>query len=171
MNFDKVILVDEGDRELGTLDKLVAHEEGRLHRAFSIFIFNSQRELLLQRRAMGKYHSGGLWTNTCCSHPQPGYSSVKAAEKRLFEEMGLVADLNFAFKFTYKVPFENGLTEHELDYVYIGYSDMAPVPNEEEVMEWRYASLRQVEDELASDPEYFTSWFKLCFEKVQTLVK
>lgn len=171
MNFDKVILVDEQDRELGILDKMQAHEEGTLHRAFSIFIFNSKQQLLLQQRAVEKYHSGGLWTNTCCSHPQPGFTSVEAAQKRLFEEMGMRTHLEYAFKFIYKVPFDNGLTEHELDYVYFGYSDEEPKPNTDEVMDYRYADIDTIAIEMAAEPTKFTSWFNICFPKVETILK
>src|SRR4030042_2763439 len=129
MVMEKIILVDENDREIGTEEKLKTHEQGKLHRAFSIFVFNSKGELLLQRRAKGKYHSGGLWTNTCCSHPREGEKLEEAVHRRLKQEMGLDCPLKEAFSFIYKVRFENGLFEHELDHVFIGRVDGKPVPD------------------------------------------
>lgn len=164
---EQLILVDRHDRQIGTMEKLAAHEQGRLHRAFSLFVFNSQDELLLQRRAKQKYHSSGLWTNTCCSHPRPNEDTSEAVERRLLEEMGLRCEVSFAFSFLYKAQFENGLIEHELDHVYFGWSDETPVPCEKEVLSYRYASLEKVSEEIEIRPEQFTVWFKACFARVQ----
>lgn len=165
-NFDKVILVDEHDRELGTQDKLQAHVEGNLHRAFSIFIFNSKGQVLMQQRAAGKYHSAGLWTNTCCSHPQPGISMEQALQQRLMEEMGMSCTLEFQFSFRYKASFDNGLTEHELDHVYFGMSDTLPIPNPEEVDQYKYMDMGQLKDDIALHPEKYTAWMRIIMEKL-----
>jgi isopentenyl-diphosphate delta-isomerase len=156
-----VVLVDEHDNEVGTMEKLLAHQQGILHRAISVFIFNDNRELLLQRRALGKYHSGGLWTNTCCSHPKPGEDAGDAASRRLFEEMGIVADIQTEFTFLYRTTFENGLTEHELDHVFSGTSNDIPQPDPDEVMEWKYLSIDAIIKEIEAHPEQFSYWFKL----------
>ena len=163
-----LVLVDPMDRAIGTMEKLAAHEQGLLHRAFSLFVFNSKNELLLQRRAVGKYHSGGLWTNTCCSHPRPEEDTAKAVTRRLYEEMGMSCDVTHGFSFIYKAAFGNGLIEHELDHVYFGWSDERPVPNTEEVVSYRYLSLEQVENEIHASPEHFTVWFKACFAQVKS---
>lgn len=160
-----VVLVNEKDEAIGTMEKMEAHQKGLLHRAFSIFIFNSKQELLLQKRASGKYHSGGLWTNTCCSHPRPHEPLILAAERRLKEEMGLQCDLNKAFSFVYKVSFDGGLTEYELDHVLTGITDDEPVLNVSEASEWRYISISDLEKELENNPEDFTFWFRLCVMK------
>ena len=130
---DFVVLVDENDNELGVMKKMLAHEKGVLHRAFSVFIFNSKGELLLQQRANHKYHSAGLWTNTCCSHPRPNETIKDAAHRRLFEEMGMVCDLKIIDNFIYKANFDNGLIEHEFDYIIKGFSDAVPAINKDEV--------------------------------------
>lgn len=160
-----VVLVDEQDRETGTMEKMQAHLEGRLHRAISVFIFNSKKELLLQKRAAGKYHSPGLWTNTCCSHPRPGESVKQAARRRLMEEMGMETDLHRSFTFVYRAEFDNGLTEHEFDHVFTGKSDVAPQPADEEVQAWRYVNIDMLETEMKADPAQFTEWFRICYEK------
>ncbi|GAL87272.1 isopentenyl-diphosphate delta-isomerase [Sporocytophaga myxococcoides] len=146
------------------MDKLEAHQKGLLHRAISVFLFNSEGKLLLQQRAKNKYHSGGLWTNTACSHPYPGESTLQAAIRRLKEEMGLETNLTKAFQFTYRAEFTNGLIEHELDHVYVGSSDIDPDPDREEVMDFTYLSLEEIENKLNSTPELFTEWFKLCYK-------
>ncbi|MBX9850355.1 MAG: isopentenyl-diphosphate Delta-isomerase [Cytophagaceae bacterium] len=161
-----VVLVDEHDNELGVLDKLAAHRIGALHRAFSVFVFNSKGELLLQQRADDKYHSGGLWSNTCCSHPAKGEAIADAARRRLKEEMGFECEVFFKFIFSYRIEFENGLTEHELDHVYFGICDETPTPNSSEVKNWRYISLPKLQEELAQSPEKFTGWIRICLPEV-----
>lgn len=161
-----VILVDQDDRETGVMEKIQAHREALLHRAFSVFVFNSKGELMLQQRALGKYHSPGLWTNTCCSHPRPGEDSEAAAHRRLQEEMGFDCTLTKIFHFTYKAPFDNNLTEHEVDHVFVGFSDTLPVINPEEVESYRFATLDDITVEMAENPELFTVWFQIAFERV-----
>lgn len=168
---ERIILVDENDNAIGPIEKLEAHEKGLLHRAFSVFIFNSKGELLLQKRASGKYHSADLWTNTCCSHPNYGEKTQDAIRRRLKEEMGMTVEVDFKFKFTYKASLENKLTEHEIDHVYFGISDDSPLINHEEVSDWKYISLKDVHKEIESHPELYTSWFKICFPDVLTHFK
>ncbi|MCX2494390.1 isopentenyl-diphosphate Delta-isomerase [Pedobacter sp. PF22-3] len=163
---EQVILVDVNDVPKGQMDKMEAHEKGLLHRAFSVFIFNSKRELLLQQRAMSKYHSRGLWTNTCCSHPRIGESNINAAKRRLIEEMGMDCELNFLFKFTYKASFENGLTEHEIDHVYFGMSNELPVINKEEVESFKYIDLDTLKKDIAVNPSAYTPWLRICLDEV-----
>ena len=163
---EKVILVDEDDNELGTMEKMEAHIKGELHRAFSVFIFNSNGELLLQQRALDKYHSPGLWTNTCCSHPRLNEETHDAAQRRLVEEMGMHSSVKEAFSFIYKSKFDNDLTEHELDHVFIGQDDTLPKINTEEVASYRYVSLADLEQEIKHDPEAFTTWFRICLARV-----
>ena len=160
-----VILVDEEDNEIGTMEKMQAHKEGRLHRAISVFIFNSKKDLLLQKRADGKYHSPGLWTNTCCSHPRAGENPKQAAIRRLTEEMQLSCPLKFAFSFIYNAKLENGLIEHEFDHVFTGLADRPPKPDEKEVGGWRYISIDKLDAELRAKPEQFTEWFRICCDK------
>jgi isopentenyl-diphosphate delta-isomerase len=161
-----VILVDERDNHIGEMEKMEAHRKGLLHRAFSVFIFNSKGEMLLQQRARQKYHSGGLWTNACCSHPLPGEKVSDAASRRLFEEMGFVVPIEKIFDFTYRAEFENGLTEHEFDHVFYGiYND--PVEfNREEVMDYCYRSVEAVREDLERSPEKYTAWFRIVFPNV-----
>lgn len=161
-----VILVDHDDRETGVMEKIQAHREALLHRAFSVFVFNNKGELMLQQRALGKYHSPGLWTNTCCSHPRPGEETEAAAHRRLQEEMGFDCTLTKIFHFTYKAPFDNKLTEHEVDHVFVGFSDTLPVINPEEVESYRFATLDDISVEMAENPELFTVWFQIAFERV-----
>ena len=168
MGTDFVILVDEQDNELGTMEKLQAHLEARLHRAISIFIFNSNKELLLQKRAATKYHSANLWTNTCCSHPKPNEKTADAAHRRLQEEMGIDCSLQSVFSFTYLAKLENGITEHEFDHVFLGFTNDIPTLNAEEASTYKYVSLDQIENELKQNPEQFTVWFKLIFERVKS---
>jgi len=162
---EKVILVDEHDNAIGVMEKLEAHEKGLLHRAFSVFIFNVEGELLLQRRALSKYHSAGLWTNTCCSHPRPEEDILKAAERRLMEEMGMKVPLQHKTTFIYKTAFDNGLTEHELDHVFVGFSNDVPQINKEEVESYRYLNLEKLKNEINQNPAQFTSWFKIALER------
>ena len=162
-----VVLVDEQDQQVGIMEKMAAHIVPRLHRAFSIFIFNSKGELLLQQRAFSKYHSPGLWTNTCCSHPRNGESIDKAAERRLLEEMGLRCDMHEVFTFIYKAPVGLGLIEHEYDHVFFGQSDDIPVINTEEVESWKYMSLDDISSDMKVHPEQYTEWFKISFDRIR----
>ena len=161
-----LILVDEQDKECGKMGKLQVHKLGLLHRAFSIFIFNSKGQLLLQQRADEKYHSGGLWTNTCCSHPEFGEELNDAVSKRLFEEMGLVSKTEFAFSFIYNAAFDNGLIEHEFDHVFIGISDELPKPDRSEVQNWKYMDIPAIQKDIIENPAIYTVWFKMCFADV-----
>jgi isopentenyl-diphosphate delta-isomerase len=158
---EKVILVDEQDREVGTAGKTEAHQKGLLHRAFSIFIFNSKKELLIQQRALHKYHSAGLWTNTCCSHPRPGEDTLEAAKRRLEEEMGMKCELKKEYEFTYKATFENGLSENEYDHVYSGKTSLNPVPNAEEVASWKWIKPYDLKKDIEAYPEKYTAWLKI----------
>lgn len=164
---DFLILVDENDKQWGKLEKLLVHQLGLLHRAFSVFIFNSNGELLLQQRADEKYHSGGLWTNTCCSHPQFGEEIPDSIRRRLFEEMGMQCKTKFAFSFLYRANFENGLTEHEFDHVYFGISDTLPMPEKSEVKDWKYMSISSIENDISNRPEAYTEWLKICLPEVK----
>ena len=162
-----VILVDENDQPIGTMEKMEVHQKALLHRAFSVFIFNSKGEMLLQKRAAGKYHSPGLWTNACCSHPQPGLETIAAATKRLQEEMGFTTSLNKAFDFIYKAPFDNGLTEYEFDHVLVGNYEGVILPNSEEVADYCYLSLPEIKNLLGSNASDYTAWFKIAFPKLE----
>jgi len=163
-----VILVDKNDYEIGIMKKLKAHQGGRLHRALSVFVFNEKNELLLQKRALSKYHSGGLWTNTCCSHPQPGENVQFSAERRLREEMGLTCHLTYAFQFQYETKLNNNLIENELDHVFIGYSRELPNHDPAEVEEWKYMSIESLNKEFATNPRKYTEWLKICFNQLKT---
>jgi isopentenyl-diphosphate delta-isomerase len=163
---DEVILVDENDSEIGQMEKLEAHQKGLLHRAFSIFIFNYKGEILLQKRALSKYHSAGLWTNACCSHPRPNEAIEDAANRRLAEEMNLKLELKYLFKFTYKTEFENNLTEHEIDHVFIAHSNSEPVLNPNEAIDFKYISQSDLINDLIDNPSHYTSWFRICIHKV-----
>lgn len=163
---DVVILVDEIDSVLGTMDKMKAHEQGLLHRAFSVFIFNSENEILLHQRAKSKYHSPGLWTNTCCSHPRPGEETLAAAQRRLVEEMGFSCELKERFNFTYKADVGSGLTEHEFDHVFTGIFNGTPNINHFEVANWRYTDIDTIKSELVLNPDRFTVWFKIAFDQL-----
>lgn len=163
---NQVILVDAKDQELGYCDKLAAHVQGRRHRAISVFIFNGSGELLLQQRAQHKYHTPGLWTNTCCSHPMAGENTADAAKRRLAEEMGMVVPLTFLFTFEYRADLDNGLIEHEIDHVFIGKSEAHPLLNPDEAKAYKWASLAQIKKELSSTPELYTPWFKLIYQRV-----
>lgn len=161
-----VVLVDENDQEVGLMEKMEAHEKGLLHRAFSVFVFDSNGRFLLQRRALEKYHSGGLWTNACCSHPRDGETAKEAAERRLMEEMGFVVNVERQFSFIYKSELDKGLTEHELDHVFFATYEGEIKPNPEEVMETKYVELKDLKEEMKSHPDRFTEWFKICFDEV-----
>jgi isopentenyl-diphosphate delta-isomerase len=162
---EEVILVDEQDSVTGTMEKLEAHEKGCLHRAFSVFIFNDKHEMLLQQRAMSKYHSAGLWTNACCSHPRPGEETQAAAHRRLKEEMGLETDLTYSGNFIYKAAFDNGLTEHEFDHVFTGKTDRQPVLNKAEAEDYAWQTVAQIKEQVVLHPEKFTAWFKIALYK------
>ena len=163
-----VILVDENDTPTGTMEKIEVHQKALLHRAFSVFIFNSKGEMLLQKRADNKYHSPALWTNACCSHPAPGQDTLEAATKRLQEEMGFTTSLEKVFDFIYKAPFDNGLTEHEFDHVFTGTYNEAVIPDKEEVSDYCYKTTEEIKSSLQSHPEKYTEWFKIAFPKLQT---
>ena len=165
MNEEQVILVNENDEQIGLMPKMEAHEKAVLHRAFSVFIFNSNNELMLQQRAAHKYHSPLLWTNTCCSHQRDGETNIEAGTRRLQEEMGFTTSLKETTSFIYKAPFDNGLTEHELDHIMIGYYEQAPVINPDEVEDWKWMPLENVRTDIAAQPELYTVWFKIIFEK------
>lgn len=163
---EKVILVDKKDKEVGSMEKQEAHIKGLLHRAFSVFIFNDKNELLLQRRALKKYHSGGLWTNTCCSHPRKNETTLDAANRRLVEEMGMRCIIKKQFDFIYKAQLDNNLYEHEFDHVFFGFSNEQPLINTEEVEEYTYKTLEDIGNEIKKTPEKYTEWFKICFKEV-----
>ncbi|MEX0636084.1 MAG: isopentenyl-diphosphate Delta-isomerase [Ferruginibacter sp.] len=165
---EQVILVNPQDEPIGLMGKIEAHKKGLLHRAFSIFIFNKNGEMLLQQRAFEKYHSGGLWTNTCCSHPQPGENTAAAAVRRLQQEMGFQTELKKSFSFVYKTAFDNGLIEHEVDHVFIGEYEGAILPNVEEVYNYEYRSMNSIREAIQSTPQLFTSWFKIAFPTLET---
>jgi isopentenyl-diphosphate delta-isomerase len=162
---EQVILVDPNDNPIGTMNKMEAHEKAVLHRAFSVFILNDKNEVMLQQRAAHKYHSPLLWTNTCCSHQRVGETNIEAGKRRLFEEMGFTADLKELFHFIYKAPFDNGLTEHELDHVMIGYSNENPVINPEEVESWKWMSIEAIKEDMTANPNDYTVWFKIIFDE------
>lgn len=163
---EQVILVDREDVPLGIIGKMEAHELGLLHRAFSVFIFNSKGELLLQQRAFDKYHSAGKWTNTCCSHPRPFEDIHAAANRRLKEEMGMACVLNYGFNFVYKAVFSNKLTEYEYDHVFFGDTDELPLLNPSEVASYKYMNLAELEEDLQINPHLYTAWLKVCINKV-----
>lgn len=161
-----VILVDENDREIGTMEKMEAHRIGALHRAFSVFLFNNSGEMLIHRRAEHKYHCGGKWSNACCSHPVRGVDLADCLNNRLFHEMGIKTELFKAFEFKYRAELDNGLIEHEYDHIYTGRYDGIPAPNPNEADDWRYVPVSALRREIAEAPEAFTPWFKMLFEKV-----
>ena len=163
---DKVILVNENDQEIGTEFKLKAHVEGKLHRAFSIFIFNDKGKLLLQRRALSKYHSGGLWTNSCCSHPKPKEEVVDATHRRLKEELGFDCEMKELFSFLYKSKMDKGLIENEFDHVFVGKFNGIPQINKEEVEEIKWVGYNLLREDVKKNPEKYTYWFKECYIKV-----
>jgi len=171
MNQEFVILVNEKNEQLGLMEKMEAHQKAILHRAFSVFIFNEKNELLLQQRAAEKYHSPLLWTNTCCSHQRDGETNIEAGKRRLDEEMGFTCSLEEVFSFIYKAPFDNGLTEHELDHVMIGYYNENPNINKDEVENFKWMSLGDVSDDINNHPEKYTAWFKIIFQKFYSYIK
>ncbi|TNE54512.1 MAG: isopentenyl-diphosphate Delta-isomerase [Bacteroidetes bacterium] len=157
---EQLILVDREDREIGTMPKMEAHRKGLLHRAFSVFVFNERDELLIHQRAKGKYHSPGLWTNTCCSHPRKSEGTKEAAKRRLMEEMGFECELKQGFSFIYRADLGNGLIEHELDHVFVGRWNGVPAPNAEEVAQVRWLKIPELLDEIQEEPERYTYWFR-----------
>lgn len=164
---EEVILVDENDNAIGTMEKMEAHRRGLLHRAFSLLVFNSKGQLLLQKRSWKKYHSGGLWTNTCCSHPRPDEDIQKAIRRKLMQEMGIDATPEFSHKFIYRTSLENNLTEHEYDHVYTARYDGEPSINHDEVDEWRFEDVSQLRDAIEKSPQDFTYWFRLIMDQIK----
>ena len=163
---EEVILVDEHDNAIGTMEKMEAHRRGALHRAYSVLIFNTKGELLLQQRAAAKYHSGLLWTNTCCSHPRPGEAIEQSAQRRLLFEMGIDTPLSLAFTFIYRATLDHDLIEHEFDYVFTGTFDGDPEINRDEVENWRFVSLDTLREDVARSPESYTQWFRVILERL-----
>ncbi len=163
MTEEKVILVNKNDEQIGVMPKMEAHQKGVLHRAFSVFVLNDNNELMLQQRALHKYHSPGLWTNTCCSHQRVGESNIEAGTRRLQEEMGFTTALKDTISFIYKAPFDNGLTEHELDHILLGNFNGMPQINEDEVAAWKWMPLNEVKTDIQKHPELYTEWFKIIF--------
>jgi isopentenyl-diphosphate delta-isomerase len=170
VKIDKVILVDEEDNQTGTVEKMEAHKKALLHRAVSVFIFNSKNQMLIQKRALNKYHSPGLWTNTACTHPLPGESDKDAAKRRLAEEMGLSTDLNEVFNFIYKAKLDNDLTEHEFDHVFIGFSDNLPNINTDEVADYKYILIEALRKDIAINPGHYTAWFKIILKSIKRII-
>jgi len=164
---EQVVLVNTSGEAIGAMEKMHAHQLGELHSAFSVFIFNAAGQMLLQQRALNKYHSGGKWTNTCCSHPRPGEDLKSAAQRRLMEEMGMACELQYLFDFIYRAELDNDLIEHEYDYVFVGFSNTLPVPVPAEVADYQYISIEDLEEKLNSDPERFTAWLKICFKQLK----
>jgi isopentenyl-diphosphate delta-isomerase len=172
LNTDQeVILVNEQNEAIGKMEKMEAHRKAQLHRAFSVFIFNSKGEMLLHQRALNKYHSGGLWTNACCSHPSPGEETLVAASRRLKEEMGFNTNLREAFHFIYKAGFENGLTEYEFDHVYIGVYDGPVKANADEVKDYCFKPMDAIDTSLITHPQKYTPWFRIAFPKLEAYMQ
>jgi isopentenyl-diphosphate delta-isomerase len=166
-----MLFVDEQDQPVGSMEKMEVHQKALLHRAFSIFIFNSRGEMLLHKRADKKYHSAGLWTNACCSHPRPGEDTRAAAEKRLHEEMGIVTPLNKAFDFVYRAGFDNGLTEYEFDHVFVGAYNGEIFPDDEEVSDYCFKTIDEIKSSIQSHPQKYTEWFKIAFPKMEAYLE
>ena len=162
---ENVVLVDKNDNPIGLMEKIEAHRRGLLHRAFSVFIIDDASRLLLQRRSQTKYHSPGLWTNTCCSHPRNGEILIDAANRRLMQEMGMSANLKHMFSFIYRAEFDNGLIEHEFDHVFIGKSNSDPVINSDEVCEWKWTEIKKIKKDIIENSHHYTEWFKIIFNK------
>lgn len=168
---ENVILVDEHDNELGLMEKMEAHRKGLLHRAFSVFVINGNGELMLQQRAFEKYHSGGLWTNTCCSHPRHGEATIEAAHRRLMEEMGFDCHLTKLFDFTYEAELDKGLTEKEFDHLYLGFYDNEPHINPEEVADWKWVDINELNKDIKENPDHYTAWFRIIYNRFYENVK
>ena len=162
---ENVVLVDRNDNPIGLMEKIEAHRRGLLHRAFSVFIIDDASRLLLQKRSQTKYHSPGLWTNTCCSHPRNGEIIIDAANRRLMQEMGMSANLKHMFSFIYRAEFDNGLIEHEFDHVFIGKSNSDPVINPDEVCEWKWTEIKKIKKDIIENSHHYTEWFKIIFNK------
>ncbi|MDG1264312.1 MAG: isopentenyl-diphosphate Delta-isomerase [Flavobacteriaceae bacterium] len=171
MEEEKVILVTPKDEPIGMMPKMEAHEKAVLHRAFSVFVINSKNELMLQQRAFEKYHSPGLWTNTCCSHQRSQEGNIEAGTRRLKEEMGFETDLEYLFNFIYKAPFDNGLTEHELDHVMLGRYENKPKINPNEVASWKWMHIDKIHVDLINNTENYTAWFAIIFERFYNHLK
>ena len=171
MNKELVVLVDHEDRQLGTMEKIEAHSKALLHRAFSVFIFNSKYELLLQKRASSKYHSGGLWTNTCCSHPREGEEILDAAKRRLIEEMGIDTSLRKVHDFIYKAELDNDLTEHEFDHVLYGIYNEDPIINKDEADDFKWIDMDSLNEDIKTNGNNYTIWFKIAFEYFYNYLK
>ncbi len=167
MKEERVILVDEQDKEVGTMEKIEAHEKALLHRAFSIIVFNDAGQMMLQRRALSKHHSPGLWTNTCCSHPRPGESLEEATRRRIVEEMGFECEMHEVFSFIYKAAFDRGLTEHELDHVFMGIHNDDPLINPEEAEEWKWIDVDDLLADMKESPDNYTVWFKIALKEME----
>ena len=170
MTEEEVILVNEQDEKIGLMPKMEAHEKALLHRAFSVFVFNKDNQLMLQQRALDKYHSPGLWTNTCCSHQRDGESNIDAGTRRLQEEMGFTVPLEEKASFIYKAPFDNGLTEHEFDHVLVGHFDGTPQINPAEVADWKWMDMEEIKADMEQNPDLYTAWFHIIFEKFYNLL-
>jgi isopentenyl-diphosphate Delta-isomerase len=168
---EKVILVDQYDNPIGEMEKMEAHEKAILHRAFSIFVFNQHNELMLQQRALTKYHSPGLWTNTCCSHPRIGETLLEAGHRRLQEEMGFDCKLEKIFDFIYKAELDKGLTEHEFDHVLFGRFTESPQINPDEVHHWKWMNMEAIASDMQANPDSYTIWFKIAFDRVNEFLK
>lgn len=163
---NEIILVDKNDNEIGTEEKLKTHQQGKLHRAFSILVFNSKNELLIQQRAKTKYHTPGLWTNTCCGHPSKGENLEQAVHRRLKQEMGFECDLKEIFSFIYKAKFDNGLTEHEYDHVFVGNFDGEPKLNPKEADDYKWMLLEKIKEDIKNNPKKYTPWFIILIKKL-----
>ncbi|MBW2999926.1 isopentenyl-diphosphate Delta-isomerase [Candidatus Woesearchaeota archaeon] len=164
----KVILVDKNNRKIGVEEKIKAHKEGKLHRAFSIFVFNSKGELLLQQRAKTKYHSEGLWSNTVCSHPKPNETYHQAIHRRLKEEMGFDCKLKKLFCFIYNTGFQNGLIENEYDCVFIGKFDGKPKPNPKEIMDYKWIPVKELKKDIIKNPNKYSVWLKIALNRIKS---
>jgi isopentenyl-diphosphate delta-isomerase len=169
-NTHEIILVNNADEQVGTAEKMEAHYKALLHRAFSVFIFNAKGEMLLQQRALSKYHSAGLWTNACCSHPRPGEETINGAKRRLNEELGFTVDVKKVFDFIYRAKFDNGLTENEFDHVFIGQYNGLINPNPNEVMNYCYKPMKKIKEELQTNPQIYTAWFIIAFPKIEQYI-
>ena len=163
---EEVILVDTEDNEIGLMEKMQAHREAKLHRAFSVFLLNDQNEILLQQRAIDKYHCGGMWTNTCCSHPRTGESLQDAVKRRLQEEMGIACNTKQVYNFIYKADVGGGLFEHEFDHVFFGEFSGTPKPDENEVSDWKYVAVETLTQDVEANPAKYTPWFKIILTEV-----